>query len=88
MCHLTSWNVNDVENLYCPGCHRFHLDQQPSEALLDARTMWVDQVLEMARKKGKVTQKVVGIVEKTNGSYRISLRERIQKFMRLARLSR
>jgi protein-arginine kinase activator protein McsA len=45
LCGATSYNVMDVENLYCSGCKRFHADHPPSPELVRARETVVDQAL-------------------------------------------
>lgn len=32
LCGRTSWNPNDVDELYCGHCHRFHDDPIPQSA--------------------------------------------------------
>jgi len=32
-CGRTSWHPQDIENLYCGGCHEFHADKEIRRAL-------------------------------------------------------
>jgi len=50
-CHKTSYNKNDVEQLYCGHCKIFHADHPPSPELTQARKRLAEEISGMSESK-------------------------------------